>query len=207
MILPKNNCSLCSRLRSFRENNNKINPQWFNKPVPNFGSKKSQLLIVGLAPGLKGANKTGRPFTGDYAGEVLYKALLNNNFAKGYYDKNSKDNLKLNNCIITNAVKCVPPKNKPTTNEIYTCNKFLKSEIFNLKKIKVILVLGRVAHIAILKVFKLKNSKYTFGHKKIHKINDYIIINSYHCSKYNIFTKRLSINDFNSIIKKAKNYL
>lgn len=206
-IKPKTNCSLCNRLYSFRNNNILKYPKWFNKPVQSFGSKKSQILIVGLAPGLKGANRTGRPFTGDYAGDVLYPLLLKNNLASGKFDKNGSDNLVLKNCRITNSVRCVPPKNKPTNEEINICNAFLTSEINNLRDLKIILTLGRIAHIAVLKSLKLKNSKYTFGHDKVHKVENYIIINSYHCSKYNIFTKRLSINNFNKIIKKTKDYI
>ena len=169
-------------------NKSKSKAENLRKKLQSFGSKKSQILIVGLAPGLKGANRTGRPFTGDYAGDVLYPLLLKNNLASGKFDKNGSDNLVLKNCRITNSVRCVPPKNKPTNEEINICNAFLTSEINNLRDLKIILTLGRIAHIAVLKSLKLKNSKYTFGHDKVHKVENYIIINSYHCSKYNIFT-------------------
>ena len=206
-IFPKNNCQLCSRLKEFRDSNKSINKNWFNKPVPSFGSENAKILIVGLAPGLKGANRTGRPFTGDYAGNILYESLIKNNLAKGYFNKDGFDNLKLNNCRITNSVRCVPPQNKPNSYEIKKCNFFLKNEINNLNKLKIILTLGRIAHISVIQSLNLKNSKYIFKHGKIHRINGYTIINSYHCSQYNIFTKRLTPKEFDKIIKLVKNYL
>lgn len=201
-IEPKKNCIKCVRLSNFRKENTLKYPAYFNKPVSSFGSLASELLIVGLAPGTHGANKTGRPFTGDYAGILLYETLIKYKLATGNYLSDSTDNLKLNNCRITNAVKCVPPKNKPNSVEISNCREFLKKEISCMENLKVILCLGTVAHNSILNCFDLKLIDFKFSHGKNHRINKKIkLFNSYHCSRYNTNTKRLSISMFEDVFK------
>lgn len=171
--------------------------------MPAFGDKNANLLIVGLAPGLHGANATGRPFTGDYAGILLYKTLYKFNFASHKESKSCNDSLILENCRITNAVKCVPPANKPTTDEIKICNKYLKNELHSLKKGNVILALGKIAHDAVLRGFDLKLSQYPFGHAKCYKLSNRItLLDSYHCSRYNTQTRRLTKIQFEEIFEK-----
>ena len=203
MLIPNKNCSLCDRLKSYRNKYRKLEPTWNNSPVESFGAIDSKILIVGLAPGLQGANKTGRPFTGDHAGNTLYPALIKNKLALGSYKENNNDKLNLQNTRITNSVRCVPPKNKPNALETNNCRKFLKSEINSMKNLEVILALGLIAHEEILKVFNLKAKSNKFKHGKVHYINsNLIMLNSYHCSRYNINTNRLTIEMFDKIIKK-----
>jgi len=202
MIVPNKNCSLCDRLKSYRNKYKKLEPTWHNSPVESFGDIDSKILIVGLAPGLQGANKTGRPFTGDHAGNTLYPSLIKNKLAEGTYKEIYNDGLKLKNIRITNSVRCVPPKNKPTNSERINCRKFLRSEIQNMKNLKIILTLGLIAHEEVLKIFSLKIASNKFKHGKVHYINKTLLIfNSYHCSRYNINTKRLTTDMFNKIIK------
>ena len=202
MIVPNKNCSLCDRLKNYRNKYKKLEPSWHNSPVESFGDIDSKILIVGLAPGLQGANKTGRPFTGDHAGNTLYPSLIKNKLAEGTYKENCNDGLTLKNIRITNSVRCVPPKNKPTNSERINCRKFLRSEIQNMKNLKIILTLGLIAHEEVLKTFDLKIASNKFEHGKIHYINKTLLIfNSYHCSRYNINTKRLTMDMFNKIIK------
>ena len=202
MLVPNKNCSLCDRLKGFRKKYRKLKPSWYNSPVESFGDIDSKILIVGLAPGLQGANKTGRPFTGDHAGNTLYPALIKNKLALGSYKEINNDNLNLKNTRITNSVRCVPPKNKPNASERKNCNKFLKSEIYSMKKLEIILALGLIAHEEILKVFDLKRGSNKFKHGKIHYIqNNLVMFNSYHCSRYNINTNRLTLDMFNNIIE------
>jgi uracil-DNA glycosylase family 4 len=208
MITPNKNCLLCTRLKNYRNKYKKLKPKWHNSPVESFGSINSKLLIVGLAPGLQGANKTGRPFTGDYAGNTLFPTLIKNKLALGSYKEIYNDGLKLNNTRITNSVRCVPPQNKPNNIERINCRKFLISEIHNMKKLKIILALGLIAHEEVLKVFNLQLSLNKFKHGKIHNINENLLMfNSYHCSRYNINTKRLTPEMFNIIIKSISNRL
>lgn len=197
---PAENCTLCPRLAAFRAQNREKFPDKFNAPVPFWGPADAQLLIVGLAPGLKGANFTGRPFTGDYAGNLLYSTLIKYGFAKGQFKARPDDGLKLINCRITNAVKCVPPENKPTGIEIKTCQRFLESEIENLSTLRVILSLGKISHDAVLRTFDEKLSAYKFAHNAKHKIrNDLVLIDSYHCSRYNTQTNRLTESMFHEV--------
>ena len=206
MIVPNKNCSLCDRLKNYRNKYRELCPSWYNSPVKSFGAIDSKILIVGLAPGLQGANKTGRPFTGDHAGNTLYPALIKNNLALGSYKEVYDDNLSLLNTRITNSVRCVPPQNKPNGSERQNCRKFLKSEINSMKKLEIILALGLIAHEEILKVFNLKVSLNKFKHGKIHYIKDNLIMfNSYHCSRYNINTNRLTKEMFDKIIKSISN--
>lgn len=206
--LPDHNCTLCPRLAAFREQNRSKFPDKFNAPVPPFGGADAQLVIVGLAPGLKGANFTGRPFTADYAGVLLYSTLLKFGFAEGEYAAHANDGLTLKNCRITNAVKCVPPENKPTPQEESTCLKFLQGEFGILKNAKVILSLGLISHNAVLKTFGEKKSAHKFAHGAVHKLkNNIILVDSYHCSRYNTQTKRLTEEMFHDIFRTIKRLL
>jgi len=186
---PSRHCPLCSRLVEYRIANAVAEPDWFNGAVPSFGAADAKLLIVGLAPGVTGANRTGRPFTGDHAGVLLYGMLLRHGFAQGAYDARSDDDLVLVGCMITNAVRCVPPANKPTPAEVRTCTRFLVDRIASLQHLTHILALGRVAHDATLTALGLKRSAYAFGHGARHALPDgRVLADSYHCSRYNTNT-------------------
>ena len=205
IIEPKKNCNICLRLSNFRKENIIKYPNYYNKPVISFGSLSSELLIVGLAPGIHGANKTGRPFTGDHAGILLYNTLIKFKFAIGSYNSEKLDTLQLNNCRITNAVKCVPPKNKPESVEANNCRTFLKKEITNMQNLKVIVSLGVIAHNSIINCFGLRLKDFKFSHGKSHKINRALRLqNSYHCSRYNTNTKRLSTSMFEDVFRKIE---
>tara|TARA_Y100001960_G_C14724595_1_gene854257 strand:+ start:511 stop:1182 length:672 start_codon:yes stop_codon:yes gene_type:complete len=202
---PDTGCNYCQRLVEFRKANQENNPDWHNQPVRSFGSLNAQLLVVGLAPGLRGANRTGRPFTGDYAGDLLYATMIKFGFAKGEYLAKYNDPLKLINARITNAVRCVPPQNKPIGEEIDSCGKFLKIEIKSMQKLSVILCLGSISHTATLRALGLKLSKYKFQHGEIFRLNsDLSLIDSYHCSRLNTNTKRLTPSMFEAIFKNIK---
>lgn len=203
-------CTLCPRLVAFRRDNENKYPDYFNKPVPSFGSTDASLLVVGLAPGLKGANQTGRPFTGDYAGDTLYETMLKTGFASGEYAKVATDSLKLEDATITNAVRCVPPQNKPTGEEIVTCRPFLinQIELMQSKNLRVLLSLGKISHDTVLKTFNLKLSAYPFAHKAVHKLpNGLTLVDSYHCSRYNVNTKRLTEDMFVEIFELIRSLL
>jgi uracil-DNA glycosylase len=201
---PSRDCSLCPRLVEFREENQRQFPEWHNGPVPAFGSANAALLIVGLAPGLKGANRTGRPFTGDYAGELLYPSLLKFGLAKGKYGSALDDGLTLNNCRVTNAVRCVPPANKPTSEEQRTCRKYLAAEIKAMPRLTSIMALGRIAHDAVLSTLDLRKSLYPFSHGATHRFDKKLIMtDSYHCSRYNVNTKVLTEAMFHAALEKA----
>ena len=199
------NCIRCDRLNNFLISSKKKYPDYFCKPVPSFGDKNIKLLIVGLAPGLHGANKTGRPFTGDHAGIILYETLFKHGLSNKPYSKENKDGLELYNCRITNAVKCLPPINKPTTQEIKNCNQFLKCEIEFLKPKTILLALGTIAHNAILSALTLTKKNFSFSHAARHELpNDLILYDSYHCSRYNTQTKRLTTEMFNDVFLSIK---
>ena len=199
------NCNKCDRLNDFLSISKKKYPDYFCKPVPSFGDKNIKLLIVGLAPGLHGANKTGRPFTGDHAGIILYETLFKHGLSNKPYSKENRDGLKLHNCRITNAVKCLPPLNKPTTLEIKNCNKFLKCEIELLKPKTILLALGTIAHNAILSALTLTKKNFSFSHAARYELpNDLILYDSYHCSRYNTQTKRLTTEMFNDVFLSIK---
>jgi uracil-DNA glycosylase family 4 len=193
-IGPSRDCAACPRLVQFREANRQAFPDWSNAPVPSFGEAGARLLIVGLAPGLRGANRTGRPFTGDYAGELLYETLLRFGFASGVYDRRPDDGLKLVDCAIVNAVRCVPPQNKPTPQEIKTCRTYLTQSIGALPKLRVVLALGRVAHETVLRTFGAKAAALPFAHGARHALKPagLTLFDSYHCSRYNTNTGVLS---------------
>ena len=207
---PAADCSLCPRLVAFREANAAQFPQFFNGAVPPFGELDAQMLVVGLAPGLKGANASGRPFTGDFAGDVLYKALGMHGFASGNYDpsqlmQKKDDGFTLKNVRITNAVRCVPPENKPTPAEEKTCNPFLIKEIAAMPNLKLVLSLGLTSHNAVLKTFKLKAKDYKFAHGAMHGLpNGLTLLDSYHTSRYNVSTGRLTQAMFDAIVAQAR---
>jgi uracil-DNA glycosylase len=199
---PSRDCDKCPRLVDFRTANRATHPDWFNAPVPAFGSADCTLLIVGLAPGLQGANKTGRPFTGDYAGDLLYPTLIKFGWAKGIYDQSIDDGLTLIGCRVTNAVRCVPPQNKPIGSEQTACRSFLIDEFDHLPRLTTILALGRIAHDAVVTTLGLKKSDYPFGHAARHTLPDSrILTDSYHCSRYNVNTRRLTVEMFETVFK------
>ena len=202
---PPHNCPLCPRLKAFRDANRAKYPGWFNDPVPSFGPFTARLLIAGLAPGLQGANRTGRPFTGDWAGDLLYATLLKHGLAKGVYDERADDTLELVNCRIANSVRCVPPQNKPEPSEIKTCRQFLKSELETLPNVKVILALGKIAHDSVCDTLGAKKTLYPFKHGVAYeKVGKFILISSYHCSRYNTNTGVLTTEMFEDVVAKAK---
>lgn len=201
-VPPPHDCPLCPRLVAFREEARRKYPDKFNAPVPPFGPQDCKLLIVGLAPGLKGANFTGRPFTGDWAGLLLYPMLKEFGFAKGEYKAHPNDGFELVDCRITNAVRCVPPENKPLPAEEHTCRRFLMDEIASLENLKAILVQGTVAHNSVLRTFGLKLSAYKFKHGAVHDMpNGLKLVNTYHTSRYNTNTGRLTEEMFRDVIR------
>lgn len=204
---PPPDCSLCPRLLAFRQANQEKFPEKHNAPVEAFGDLSAQILIVGLAPGLKGANFTGRPFTGDYAGDLLYATLSKFGLAQGQYGKTPNDGLTLHNIRITNAVRCVPPENKPTTEETKTCLDFLKAEIAAMTSLKAIISLGLVSHNAVLRVLNQKISAHKFSHGRQHEIGDLRLFDSYHCSRYNTQTRRLDAPMFESVFAAVNDYI
>jgi uracil-DNA glycosylase family 4 len=187
---PSPDCPDCPRLAAFRAANRIAYPEWWNAPVPSFGEAKARVAIVGLAPGLRGANRTGRPFTGDYAGDLLYATLLEFGFAAGVYDRRPDDGLTLVDCAIINAVRCVPPQNKPTPEEIATCRRYLTPTIAAMPRLKIMVALGRIAHESTLRALKLTLSKFPFAHGARHSVADtgLSLFDSYHCSRYNTNT-------------------
>ncbi len=201
-------CPLCPRLVAYRDANAVAHPDWFNGAVPSFGPADARLLIVGLAPGVQGANRTGRPFTGDYAGDLLYATLNTFGFSSGTFDARADDGLALEDCMITNAVRCVPPQNKPTTLEIKTCQPFLVNRIAALPNLKAILALGRIAHDSVLSTFSLRKSQFTFAHQAQHELRVGLrMFDSYHCSRYNTNTRRLTPEMFEAVFRDIKIYL
>jgi uracil-DNA glycosylase family 4 len=201
-------CRLCPRLAGFLDQVRIQHPTYYAKPVPPFGTDAPKLLIVGLAPGMHGANRTGRPFTGDYAGILLYETLHKYGYASAAKSVSTDDGLRLTGCRITNAVKCLPPENKPTGIEINTCNNYLANELAALPASTIILALGNVAHQAVLKALKLKVGNYKFGHAARHVLpNGQVFYDSYHCSRYNTQTKRLTEAMFHAVFKSINNEL
>ena len=233
MIQPPRDCPLCPRLAEFRAANAEAYPDYFNAPVPTFGALDARLLIVGLAPGLHGANRTGRPFTGDWAGDLLYATLLKHGLARGTYDERADDGLTLRECAITNAVRCVPPENKPLPAEIKTCRKFLVAQISAMAHLRAILALGKIAHDSVCDALGAKKSAHPFKHggayslsltmagldPAIHQSAEKLdgrlkaahgekraitLISSYHCSRYNTNTGVLTEAMFDAVVKQAK---
>jgi uracil-DNA glycosylase family 4 len=200
---PRVDCAECPRLAAYRAQVAIKNPDWFNGAVPSFGDASARLAIVGLAPGVTGANRTGRPFTGDFAGDLLFSTLLKLGLAKGQYDARPDDGLQLVDCLITNAVRCVPPENKPTPAEINQCRPYLTARLSALPKLKVIVALGRIAHDSTLKALGLRGALFPFGHGAVHNLGRYCLVDSYHCSRYNTNTGRLTETMFFDALAKA----
>ena len=202
---PDRNCALCPRLVEFRNAQRKAHTDWHNAPVPSFGQLDARLLIVGLAPGLKGANRTGRPFTGDYAGDLLYATLGEFGFARGNYAARADDGLELVDCRISNAARCVPPENKPLPAEIAACRPFLVAEIAAMKRLAVILALGQIAHGAVLAALTQKKSAFVFRHGATHHlVAGPVLADSYHCSRYNTNTGKLTTPMFASVFRELR---
>ena len=204
-------CPLCPRLVAFRDGNRSSEPDWFNGAVPSFGRENAgtiRLLIVGLAPGLKGANRTGRPFTGDFAGALLYETLLAFGFARGRYEARPDDGLTLIDCMITNAVRCVPPENKPIPAEIATCRTFLTQRIVSIPRLSAIVALGRIAHDSALAALGARKSAFPFAHGAQHAVRDGIVLfDSFHCSRYNTNTGKLTPEMFRTVFASVREHL
>ena len=202
------NCIDCPRLCDHLTQVRNQYPGYYSRPVPSFGNAHPRLLIVGLAPGLHGANATGRPFTGDHAGILLYQMLYKYGFSNNPISMNSNDSLKLKDSRITNAVRCLPPQNKPLGDEIDNCSHYLGEELENIKQEAIVLCLGRIAHRSTFKALHIKQSDYPFKHGQFHRLDDgKIIVDSYHCSRYNTQTKRLTEAMFDDVFKNIKKQL
>jgi uracil-DNA glycosylase len=201
---PPGDCPLCPRLAQFRHANRGKYPDYFNDPVPGFGDVNGRLLIVGLAPGLHGANRTGRPFTGDYAGELLYGSLLRHRLARGSYEERADDSLELIDCRITNAVRCVPPENKPLPAEINTCRQFLSAQIAAMTKLRAVLALGRIAHESLCRALSVPSRTHPFSHGALYRKEQLTLVASYHCSRYNTNTGLLTPAMFDAALSLAR---
>jgi uracil-DNA glycosylase family 4 len=201
---PDRNCPLCPRLAAFREAARAREAGWFNSPVPSFGDPNGRVLIVGLAPGLQGANRTGRPFTGDFAGDLLYATLIEFGFAKGTYLARPDDGLLLVDCRISNAVRCVPPQNKPLPAEINNCRPFLSATIETMPRLRSIVTLGRVAHDSTVKALGLRGSAAPFQHGAVHQSGTLKLYDSYHCSRYNTNTGVLTPKMFRGVFARVR---
>jgi uracil-DNA glycosylase family 4 len=204
---PGRDCALCPRLKAFREEWRRREPDWFNAPVASFGPRAARLLIVGLAPGLRGANRTGRPFTGDYAGDLLYDTLEHFGFARGNYEARADDGLTLVDARITNAVRCVPPENKPTPAEIKACRSFLEPTIAEMQNLRAIVTLGRISHETTIATLNHRRVAAPFGHGTSHAIGELRVFASYHCSRYNTNTGVLTPEMFRDVFAKVRAYL
>ena len=204
-------CPLCPRLVDFRLAQRAAHPDWFNGPVPSFGPLNARLMIIGLAPGLQGANRTGRPFTGDFAGDLLYSTLAKYGFSSGKFAARPDDGLQLKEAIISNAVRCVPPENKPTGAEIVACRRFLSARIATLPQVKVMLALGRIAHDSTVRALGAKPTSLVFGHNRRHALigphGPLVLYDSYHCSRYNTNTGRLTEEMFHSVFAAVRTEL
>ncbi len=208
---PPHDCQLCPRLAAFRDDIRAKEPDWFNGPVPSFGDEKARLLIVGLAPGMHGAHRTGRPFTGDWAGDLLYATIAKFGFSQGEYQARIDDGLVLTDAMITNAVRCLPPQNKPVGAEINQCRPFLEAQIDALPNLQAMILLGKIAHDSTMRTLGLKLKDHPFGHatqyttlrngRMIH------LLSSYHCSRYNTNTRRLTPDMFENVFALAKDQM
>ena len=207
MTIFDRNCRACPRLAGFLDEVNERYPDYYCRPVPPFGAPDARFLIVGLAPGMHGANRSGRPFTGDHAGILLYQMLHKYGFGSRDRSESVDDGLELINCRITNAVKCLPPDNKPVGAEINTCNTFLASELELLPEDSVVVALGGIAHRAIVKAIGLRQADYKFGHAALHDLGRFRVLDSYHCSRYNTNTRRLTEEMFDAIFAEVRNLL
>ena len=208
-VSPSVDCQICPRLAGFRTANRAAFPEYRNAPVESFGDDGARLLIVGLAPGLRGANRTGRPFTGDYAGDLLYATLLEFGFAEGVYDRRPDDGLTLRDCAIVNAVRCVPPENKPTPAEIAACRPYLSGAIGALPRLVAVVALGRIAHDSVLRAFGMRLAQHPFGHGARHALSDgrVLLFDSYHCSRYNTNTGVLTAEMFRAVFAAVQSHL
>ncbi|PTQ12914.1 uracil-DNA glycosylase [Sphingomonas oleivorans] len=207
LLEPSPDCPLCPRLAAFRQEQRAAHPDWFNAPVPMFGDPDAWLAIVGLAPGLQGANRTGRPFTGDYAGGLLYATLSKYGLANGRFEARIDDGLELTGAMIINAVRCVPPQNKPTPEEIRTCRAFLEPPLMALPNLKLVVALGQIAHQSAVKALGGKLPKAPFGHLAEHVLpSGLTILDSYHCSRYNQNTGRLTAEMFEAVFERAMHF-
>lgn len=204
-------CSLCPRLVAYRNAVREKEPDWFNGAVPSFGDTDAELLVVGLAPGVTGANRTGRPFTGDWAGDLLYATLGKFNLTQGVYDKRPDDGLRMSGAMITNAVRCVPPQNKPVGAEINACRPFLAARIDALTKLRVIVTLGKISHDSTIRTLGLRLKEHPFAHAARYDIErnsrPITVISSYHCSRYNTNTRRLTTEMFEDVFREAVSFL
>jgi uracil-DNA glycosylase len=200
---PGHDCPLCPRLVAYRLENVRKEPEWFNGPAPSFGDADAWLLIVGLAPGRTGANRTGRPFTGDWAGDLLYATLAKMGLSEGTYDARADDGLALKGAMITNAVRCAPPLNKPEPSEIAACAPFLEARIAALPKLTTLICLGKISHDATIRTLGGKLSAHPFAHRARHSLGGYEIVDSYHCSRYNTNTGRLTTAMFEAVFEAA----
>ena len=211
-LVPGHDCRLCPRLAAYRDDNRRVEPTWFNAPVPTFGRLDARLLVVGMAPGVRGANRTGRPFTGDYAGDLLYATLLRFGFARGTYDRRPDDGLTLDDCAIANAVRCVPPQNKPTPAEIKTCRTFLGSLLEGMGGLVAVVAIGRVAHDSVLRALDTKLAAAPFAHGRRHALPrpgraPVALHDSYHCSRYNTSTRLLTPTMFEAVFAGVRDEL
>ncbi|WP_241667066.1 uracil-DNA glycosylase [Muricoccus nepalensis] len=208
IVIPGRDCPLCPRLVAYREENRRKWSEWHNAPVPPWGSVDAPLMVLGLAPGVRGANRTGRPFTGDHAGKLLYATLLKFGMALGDYREDPHDGMELIGVRIVNGVRCVPPENKPTPSEISTCNRFLKTEFKGMAGLKVILALGLIAHTAVLKAYGIPVSRVKFAHGAINPLPGGVLLaDSYHVSRYNTQTGRLTTEMFEAVVREIRSHL
>jgi uracil-DNA glycosylase family 4 len=204
---PSRDCPACPRLVAFRKEARDREPVWHNAPVPSFGDPSGRLLIVGLAPGLRGANRTGRPFTGDYAGDLLYATLDEFGFSHGRFEARPDDGLSLVDCRLTNAVRCVPPENKPTGAEIVTCRPYLSATIAAMPRLRATVALGRIAHESLIRALGFKPAAFPFGHGRRHVVGSVSVFDSYHCSRYNTNTRRLTPEMFRTVFAAVRREL
>ena len=205
---PPRDCDRCPRLRSFLLELREKHPDWHNAPVPSFGDPDAKLLVIGLAPGMNGANRTGRPFTGDWAGDLLYAALDKYEFSRGTYDARTDDGLTLTGAMITNAVRCLPPQNKPVGAECSACRPFLADQIESMKNVKALLALGKISHDNTVRALGLKLSAHKFGHATRYDIGGgRVLFSSYHCSRYNTNTKRLTQDMFYNVFSDIRDFI
>lgn len=211
MLDPIHDCNICPRLQTYIAQSRAKNPDWFNGPVPTLlpkdGASSVKLLIIGLAPGIRGANRTGRPFTGDYAGDLLYATLTKFGFATGTYAAHADDGVELIETAITNAVRCVPPENKPVGAEINNCRQFLTPTIESFQNLKAIVTLGKISHDSTLRTLGERVAAYPFGHRKVAKLANLTIFPSYHCSRYNTNTGRLTTDMFEQVFDDVRMHL
>jgi uracil-DNA glycosylase len=207
-VAPAEDCGLCPRLAGFRAANRAAHPDWHNAPVPSFGGLDAPLLVVGLAPGLRGANRTGRPFTGDYAGVLLYQTLLRYGFAGGVYGERANDGMALTGCRVSNAVRCVPPANRPLPAEVHACLPFLAAELAAMRGLRAVLALGVLAHQAVLRAWGVQQARATFRHGAVYALPGRpLLADSYHVSRYNTNTGRLTEAMFAAVVAELRTRL